>query len=214
MEGTEVRVEGVRKAGPGTVAVELTNPGGEGWGIEPGQFVQVGAPVGDGFVVRHYTVSSPYSESTVEITVGVDPDGELSPVLAELDEGDYVSVDGPFGRAFYEGEDRVVVLAGGPGVGPAVGIGERAADEHGAESVTVVYRDDEPAHTDRLDALRDEGARIEILGDDETLRETVADVVDEGARVFVYGFEGFVSEATEALDAAGYEGEPKVENFG
>ncbi|MFP4175113.1 MAG: ferredoxin--NADP reductase [Halobacteriales archaeon] len=214
MEGTEVRVEGVTEAGPDTVAVELSKP--DGWEISPGQFVQVGAPVGDEFVVRHYTVSSPYAAGSFEITVGVDPEGELSPVLAELDAGDYVSVDGPFGRAYYEDEDRVVVIAGGPGVGPAVGIAERVADDHGAGNVSVVYRDDKPAHADRLDALRDGGATVDLLGDDEPLRDAVADTLDGSAdaQVFVYGFDGFVREASEAVEDAGYDGEPKVENFG
>ncbi len=211
MEGTEVAVDRVRKVGEGTVAVDLPTP--DGWSINPGQFVQVGAPVDDGFVVRHYTVSSPYSGEGFEITVGVDPEGDLSPVLADLDEGEYVSVDGPYGRSYYEDEDSVVVLAGGPGVGPAVGIAERVADEKGAQNAAVVYRDVEHAHVDRLEALRDEGARVVLLDDDEALRGTVADLLD-GAQVFVYGFEGFVQEAAEALDAAGYDGEPKVENFG
>ena len=212
MEGTEVAVEGVRSVGDDTVAIDLSNS--EGWTITPGQFVQVGMPVGDEFVVRHYTVSSPYSDGSFEITVGVDSEGELSPVLAELEPGDYVSVDGPYGRAYYEGEERVVVLAGGPGVGPAVGIAERVADEHGAENVSVVYADDKPAHVERLDALRIRGTSVVILDDDEPLTEAVSETMENDAQVFVYGFEGFLREATEALEEAGYEGEPKIENFG
>ncbi|MDY6779709.1 MAG: FAD-binding oxidoreductase, partial [Halobacteria archaeon] len=69
--------------------------------------------------------SSPRVGEAFEITVGVDPDGDLSPALADLRTGDTVEVDGPYGRVYYEGGDAVV-LAGGPGVGPAVGIGERA----------------------------------------------------------------------------------------
>jgi 3-phenylpropionate/trans-cinnamate dioxygenase ferredoxin reductase subunit len=212
MEGTEVRVEEVHEVGPDTVAVDVSKP--EGWTVTPGQFVQVGAPVEESFVVRPYTVSSPYSDGSFEITVGVDPEGELSPVLAQLHEGDYVSVDGPFGSAEYEGEEEVVVVAGGPGVGPAVGIGERVADEKGAENVAVVYRDEEHAHTERLSRLREKGATVELLGDDEPLRSTVGGVIDEEKQVFVYGFDGFVREAAEAIESAGYDGEPKVENFG
>jgi len=211
MEGTEVAVEGVRSVGGDTVAIDLSNP--EGWEIEPGQFVQVGITVDGEFVVRHYTVSSPHSDSGFEITVGVDPEGELSPHLAELEAGDYVSVDGPYGRAYYEGEDSVVVIAGGPGVGPAVGIGERAAEETGAENVGVVYVDKEPAHTERLDSLREQGATVDVLGNGEALEEAVAETVGDG-QVFVYGFESFLEEATEALEEVGANGEVKVENFG
>lgn len=210
MEGTEVAVDGVREVGGDTVTIELSNP--EGWEIQPGQFVQVGMPVNEDFVVRHYTVSSPYSNGSFEITVGVDPEGKLSPHLAELEAGEFVSVDGPYGRAYYEGEDDVVVIAGGPGVGPAVGIGERAADENGAESVTVVYVDDKPAHTERLDALRQAGARVKVLENGEPLEEAVAEAVGDG-QVFVYGFERFLQEATDALGKTGQK-EAKVENFG
>ncbi|MDZ7688701.1 MAG: FAD-dependent oxidoreductase [Halobacteriales archaeon] len=212
MEGTEVAVEDVRYVGKDTVAIDLSNP--EGWEITPGQFVQVGLSVGDEFVVRHYTVSSPYSDGRFEITVGIDEEGELSPALAGLEPGDYVSIDGPYGRSFYEGEESVVVLAGGPGVGPAVGIGERVADEHGAENASVVYVDDEPAHVERLDALRIRGATVVILDEDEPLDDAVAETVGDEAQVFVYGFESFLEDVKDALDAVGYEGEPKVENFG
>lgn len=211
MEGTEVAVDRVRKVGERTVAIDLPTP--DSWSINPGQFVQIGAPVDEEFVVRHYTVSSPYNDGGFEITVGVDPEGDLSPVLAELNEDDFVSVDGPYGRSYYEGEEPVVVIAGGPGVGPAVGIAERVADEHGAKKASVIYRDVEHAHLDRLEELRDKGARVELLEDDELLRGNL-DGLPDGAQVFVYGFDGFVNEAAEALEAAGYEGEPKVENFG
>ena len=211
MEGTEVAVEDVREVGGETIAIELSNP--EGWKITPGQFVQVGMPVGDDFVVRHYTVSSPYSDGSFEITVGVDPKGELSPVLAELEPGDYVSVDGPYGRAYYEGEGDVVVVAGGPGVGPAVGIAERVADEHDADGVAVVYVDDEPAHVERLDDLRAKGASIDMLDGGKQLSEAVSDAVGD-AQVFVYGFEGFLQEAKDAIEEAGHNGDAKVENFG
>lgn len=213
MEGTEVAVEDVRNVGGDTVAIELSNS--EGWDIKPGQFVQVGLRVNDDFVVRHYTVSSPYSDGSFEITVGVDEEGELSPALAELESGNYVSVDGPYGRAYYEGEERVAVVAGGPGVGPAVGIAERVADEHGADGVTVVYADDKPVHLERLGVLRHEGARITVVGDDEALYTAVAEALDgDGAQVFVYGFENFLEEAKDALEEAGYDGEAKIENFG
>ncbi len=214
MEGTEVAVKDVRDVGGDTVAIDLSNS--PNWEIQPGQFVQVGLSVGEEFVVRHYTVSSPYSDGSFEITVGVDPSGELSPALAALKPDDYVSVDGPYGRSFYEDEERVVVLAGGPGVGPAVGIAERVADEHGAENVSVVYVDDEPAHNERLDTLREDGARIVVVAEDEVgeFDEAVADAVEEGGQVFVYGFEGFLADAEMALKEAGYDGEPKVENFG
>lgn len=215
MDGTEVGVESVKSVGNGTVALSISAP--EGFDPHPGQFVQVARDVDGENVVRHYTLSSAYVDGTFEITVEVDPEGELSPVLASLGESDTVSVDGPYGRSYYEKEKNVVVLAGGPGIGPAVGIGERVANETGGENVGIVYRDSKPAHKERLDALRAEGATIEVVGEGDSLAgpmEEILEAVGTGAQVFVYGFEGFVDESRDVLKGVGYEGEPKVENFG
>ena len=156
--------------------------------------------------------SSPDSAETFEVTVEVDPEGSLSPYLADLEPGATVEVAGPFGDAYYEGEERVVVLAGGPGIGPAVGIGERAVADGG--DVTVVYATDDPVHEDRLADLAAEGATVAITSD--VSGEEVIDLLANNVgQVFVYGFAGFLDEATAALDAANLSaGDAKTENFG
>ncbi|WP_135827970.1 ferredoxin--NADP reductase [Halorussus halobius] len=210
MDGTEVAVRAVESVGPDAVALVLEAPAT--FEARPGQFVQVGATVGGEQVTRHYTLSSPDAEETFEVTVEVDPEGSLSPYLADLESGDTVAVAGPFGDAYYEGEDGVVVLAGGPGVGPAVGIGERALDENA--SATVVYEDDAPIHEERLTALADAGATVAITDDvsDENVLEVLADAQGQ---LFVYGFADFLDRATAALDAAGVDaGDAKTESFG
>ncbi|WP_327053108.1 FAD-binding oxidoreductase [Halomicrococcus gelatinilyticus] len=212
MDATEVEVRAVRDVGPATVALELATPAG--FDARPGQFVQVRGEVDGEAVTRHYTLSSPSAEETFEITVGVDPEGDLSPWLAERDPGDTVGVAGPYGDAYYEDEASVVVLAGGPGVGPAVGIGERAADD--GSDVTVVYRDEEPAHEDRLRALEAEGATVvmttEPLSDDDRVREVLSAA---DGQPFVYGFADFLADAEDALAAAGHDPDAaKAENFG
>ena len=205
----EVTVESVAEVGADTVALDLESP--EGFDAVPGQFVKLTARVDGEHVSRFYTLSSPDVGETFEVTVGVDPEGSLGPWLAES-EGERVRIEGPFGSAHYEGESASLVLAGGPGVGPAVGIGERALAD--GNEVTIVYRDDEPVHRERLDALADEGVTIEFLDEGEALEPTVREHLD-GEQVFVYGFQAFVTEAVDAVEAAG--GNPdaaKVENFG
>ncbi|PSQ29231.1 oxidoreductase [Halobacteriales archaeon QS_9_68_17] len=207
MDATQVTVREVRSVGTDTVALELETP--DGFDAKPGQFVLLRATVDGEEVSRHYTLSSPDVEDTFEITVGVDPDGDLSPWLADLDAGDEVSVEGPFGTVFYEDED-VVLLAGGPGVGPAVGMGERAlADGH---DVAIVYQDDSPAHEERLAELSAGGATVVVT--DGNLDEAVAEVAG-GGQVYVFGFREFADDSLAAVEAAG--GDPddaKVENFG
>jgi 3-phenylpropionate/trans-cinnamate dioxygenase ferredoxin reductase subunit len=223
MDETDVAVRAVREVGEDTVALELETP--SGFDARPGQFVQIRGEVNGEAITRHYTLSSPdvfesdagdspESAETFEITVGVDPEGDLSPWLADREAGDTVGVDGPYGQAYYEGEESVVLLAGGPGVGPAVGIGERAvADGHDA---VVVYQDDAPAHEDRLRALADRGATVVMtdraLADDERVRETLRGATGQ---IFVYGFADFLDAAEEALGESGHDfADAKSENFG
>ncbi len=207
MNATQVPVRNVRTVGDETVALELETP--PEFDAKPGQFVLLRATVGGEDVSRHYTLSSADVEETFEITVGVDPEGDLSPWLADREPGDTVTVEGPFGTVFYEDED-VVLLAGGPGVGPAVGMGERAlADGH---DVAVVYQDDSPAHEDRLATLAAGGATV-IITDGE-IDDAVAEVVD-GGQVYVFGFREFVDDSVAAIDSAGGDSDDaKIENFG
>jgi ferredoxin-NADP reductase len=208
-----VAVTAVRDVGPRTIAIEFESP--SGLDAEPGQFLKLTGEVdGEGYT-RFYTLSSPGVDDTFEITVGIDPEeaGPFSEFLLDLGAGDTVDISGPFGRSFYEGESRVIVLAGGPGIGPAVGIGEAAVAD--GNEAAIVYRTDAPAHEDRLDTLRDAGASVEVTdGDiDDHVDAAVTGAADE--RVFVYGFDEFVDEATAALAAVGVDpDDAKVENFG
>lgn len=208
MEPADVEVVAVTRVGPNTIALELETP--PGFDARPGQFVLVRATVDGEPVARHYTLSSPDTHGTFEITVGIDPEGTMTPWLDTLDPGAHLRIEGPFGRIYYEHEDALVVVAGGPGVGAAVGMGERAIADGGA--VSIVYRDETPAHEDRLAALAAAGATVFIVNDG--LDDAIADVVDAG-QVYVFGFRGFIADVLAAIEAAG--GDPdaaKLENFG
>jgi 3-phenylpropionate/trans-cinnamate dioxygenase ferredoxin reductase subunit len=210
MDGTEVAVRSVETVGNDTIALTLETP--PDFDAAPGQFVQLAATVDGEEITRHYTLSSPEAGETVETTVEVDPEGSLSPYLAELEPGATVEVAGPFGDSYYEGEDSVVLLAGGPGVGPAVGIGERALSEDA--TVTVVYEDDDPAHEARLTALADADATV-VVTDDVSSEDVLEVLADAHGQTFIYGFADFLDRAIAALDAANIDAEDaKTENFG
>lgn len=209
-----VTVTDVTAVGPETVAIEFESP--EAFSAQPGQFVKLLATVDGEEDARFYTLSSPDVVDTFEITVEIDPDesGPFSDQLAGLSAGDTIDMSGPFGSDYYEGEPRVVVLAGGPGIGPAVGIGERAVADGNA--VHLVYRAETPVHETRLAALREAGARVTITTD-EAFAAAVDEAItaDETEQVFVYGFDEFVTAATDAIDAVGGDADAaKVENFG
>jgi ferredoxin-NADP reductase len=211
---TTATVESVEPVGPDTYALRFTAP--DGFAAEPGQFVKLGTEIDGESVARFYTLSSPRVGETFEVTVGIDPDGgDFSAFLADAETGTEMTLSGPYGDQHYDGEARAVVIAGGPGIGPAVAIAERALDE-GAEAA-VVYRDDDVAHADRIDALRDRGAAVRLLDADEALTDAVADALagTDGETVFVYGFADLVADAEAAIDAAGGDADAaKVENFG
>ncbi|KDE58290.1 oxidoreductase [Halostagnicola sp. A56] len=212
MDGTQVRVESVRDVGPGTVAIELESP--QSFDPRPGQFVLLRAAPDGEELARHYTLSSPTAEDTFEITVGIDPDGDLSPWLASLEGGETVTIEGPMGAITYDGSSDIVTVAGGPGVGPAVAIAE-AAQENGRDAA-IVYQDDRPAHRDRLEALEDDGTPVTILEEDatEALAGAVSDHLGEG-QFYVFGFSEFVTTVADSIDDAGGDSDDAlIENFG
>ncbi|RXK48318.1 FAD-dependent oxidoreductase [Halorientalis pallida] len=213
MEDEPVSVAAVTSVGQNAIAIAFESPAD--FSARPGQFVKLVAEVDGERESRFYTISSSDVEDTFEVTVEIDPDGALGPILAELEAGDTVTISGPYGNAYYEDEPRAVILAGGPGVGPAVGIARRTLAD--GNEAAIVYRDDDPIHEDALDDLAAEGVTVHVLDADDDMGEATTEVLshDEGEQVFVYGFADFLDAATTAIDAAG--GNPdaaKVENFG
>lgn len=210
MDETSVTVRGARSVGPDTLAIDFETP--PGFEAEPGQFVQLLADLDGTEVARFYTLSSPSIDDTFEVTVAIDPEGEFGPHLADLEPGDTIRVKGPFGDSYYRGEDQVVVLAGGPGIGPAVAIGERTLLEGG--DVAVVYQDDGLVHEARLSTLADQGAAVFVVTDAFQAGVSGALATVPGA-VFVFGFAEFVEQSKNALVAAGFDlDDGHFESFG
>jgi ferredoxin-NADP reductase len=206
----QASITGVESVGTDTLAVEIEPP--DSFDGRPGQFVLLKAEV-DGTVEQsHYTISSPADEDRVEITVGVDPDGDLGPWLVGADSGTEVTLDGPFGETYYDGEGDVVLLAGGPGVGPAVGIAESAL--RCDSTVTVVYYNDTVAHAKRLERLAEVGATVHLVDEPKAYAAAVAGAVP-AERVFVFGFAEFVAMTETALEPTDIDMDAlAMENFG
>lgn len=210
MEEVSVPVRSVETVGDDVIAITFESP--HDFDGEPGQFVRLSATVDGDVVQRFYTLSSPDTTETFEVTVAIDPDGSLGPWLVDRDPGDSIAVSGPYGDHFYEGEEGVVVIAAGPGIGPAIAIGERTIREGG--TVALVYPDTLEVHGDRLDALAAEGADLVTFEDDLDEAVSRATSTVDGTP-FVYGFESFVSEAVRALENVGIDAtDVKIESFG
>ena len=212
---TTATVSAVESVGRDTYALRFDAP--DGFAAEPGQFVKLGTEIDGESVARFYTLSSPTVGDSFEVTVGIDPEegGEFSAFLAGAEAGTEMTLSGPFGDQYYDSEPRAVVIAGGPGVGPAVAIAERALDD-GAEAA-VIYRDDDVSHADRLDALEARGGAVYLLDAGEALDDAVAEALTglDGETAFVYGFADLVADAEAAIEAAGGDTDgAKIENFG
>lgn len=205
----ETPIVSSESVGVDTVAVTLETPAD--FDGAPGQFVQVSADIDGETESSYYTLSSPTVTDTMELTVAVGGDGTVGAWLADRTPGDTVWFDGPYGNVAYRGESPVLVLAGGPGVGPGVAVGERALPAH---DVTVVYRDDDYVHRDRLDELDAAGATVTYLSPEDAIEPALsAEALDR--QVFVFGFDEFVTDATAAIEAAGGDvSAAAVESFG
>ncbi|MCL9815386.1 FAD-dependent oxidoreductase [Natronocalculus amylovorans] len=208
-----VSVRSTADVGPNTIVIEFDSP--DGFEAQPGQFVKLTGEVNDESYSRFYTLSSPDVTDTFEVTIGIDESegGEFSVHLGTLEAGDELEMSGPFGSDYYEGESRVVVLAGGPGVGPAIGIGDRALAD--GNEAAIVYQDDAPAHEERLAELEARGATVYVVSDgiEDAVEATVSG--ESGEQVFIYGFASFIETAEAALEAIGADpSDAKVENFG
>ena len=211
MDERSLTVAAVRTVGPDAIAIDVETP--DDFAAEPGQFVKLTLAVDGTDESRFYTISSPDVAGEFEMTVGIDPGGEVAPHLADLEAGETVRISGPFGSDYYEGESRAVLLAGGPGIGPAIGIAERALAD--GNEAALVYRDGAPIHEERLDALREQDALVRVLDAEADLTDAVAEATGDGGQVFIYGFADFLDDATMALEAAGVDtDDAKVENFG
>ena len=202
-------VANVEAVGQDTVAIEFETP--DGFEGEPGQFVSVQATVDGVEEAGYYTISSPRVSDVFEVTVAVDPKGALGPWLADREVGDEVEMQGPFGDVQYTGHEPVVVLAEGPGIGPAVGVGERAREAD--RDAILVYYGDQPPHRARLDVLEDDGVTVVVTESFDEVTDVLSSVTDEG--VYVFGFEQFVKDVKAAVDDAGVDPEnAHIESFG
>lgn len=210
MDPVRTEIVAVTDVGPDTIALTFAAP--PGFDARPGQFIQLRLEIHDEFVTRHYSISSPRVSDVFEVTVKIDPDGALTPALRGMTAGDTVLIDGPYGEVYHDGADGVIILAAGPGIGPAVGVAERVLADGG--DAVLIYETGELVHEQRLADFAAAGGDSYIVTAGVSVLAAVSAAMSDG-QVFIYGFEPFVRRARQALDDAG--GDPaaaKIENFG
>jgi ferredoxin-NADP reductase len=107
-------------------------------GHDAGQHVDVRLTAPDGYTaVRPYSIASGPGQRRVELTVELDPDGEVSPYLArEVTVGEQLEIRGPLGGWFVwrpAQTEPVQLIAGGSGLVPLISmLRSRAAAQSSA----------------------------------------------------------------------------------
>lgn len=205
MERTQATIASTRQVAPTMAAVEIETP--PGFEALPGQFVRLGIRTDDADIEGFYTISSPDTTDTFEVTVDAGPENDLGRTLAERETGDRVQVAGPFGDAAYAGGGDVVVLAGGPGIGAAIAICQRAVD--GGHDAALVYRGHRSGVPSQVADLETAGVAVWVVdpaGDPAELADAVGEALaGTDGSLFVFGYAGFVGDAKTAIRLAGHD---------
>ncbi|TDD22519.1 oxidoreductase [Kribbella turkmenica] len=115
-----------------------------------GQHLDVRLTAPDGYrASRSYSVSSDWRGDTIELTVEVVPDGEVSPYLVDVVKvGDQFEVRGPVGGWFVwkpEQEGPVQLIGGGSGIAPLMAMLRAHATSGSTTPVRLIYSVRRPA---------------------------------------------------------------------
>jgi ferredoxin-NADP reductase len=215
--------------------IGLTVPG---WrGHLAGQHIDLKLTAEDGYSAqRSYSLSRPADRERIELTVQEIADGEVSPYLIGLSEGDEIELRGPIGGWFIwrpAEEARVLLVAGGSGIVPLMAMLRQRAVA-GAAHFRLVYSVRSPAdvyYAQELDRLERECDWLQIAlvytrsAAPHTARPPgrvrSADLAPsrriphEGVRIYVCGPTGFVESVTTKLIEQGYQPSAiRTERFG
>jgi ferredoxin-NADP reductase len=167
--------------------------------FKPGQWVSFRFPEG---VSRAYTIASaPQRPEAVQLCVRTGP-GKGGEALRQLEAGDEVSVDGPFGDFFIpDGDTRnVVFIAGDVGIAPVRSNVLHLLAEKDPRKIIVLYEPDQRhiLYAGDFDPLARAGDITHVSGPIEGLIERNRSAIKESL-VLAAGFDPFLDRVKAAL---------------
>ena len=132
---------------------------------DPGQFVMVRVPGGEVFLRRPFGIAG-LSDGCAEVCYKVV--GRGTNALTEASAGAEISVTGPCGKGFEKpaAESTAVLIAGGYGIGPLMGLCRNAPGER-----VIYYGAKAEDHFLYLDELKELGVRTVLATEDGSLGE-------------------------------------------
>jgi ferredoxin-NADP reductase len=203
-----------------------------------GQHVDVRLTAPDGYTaVRPYSVASAPGSGHVEITVEIDPDGEVSPYLArEVSAGEQLEIRGPLGGWFVwrpTQTEPVQLIAGGSGLVPLMSMLRSRGATDSSAPFRLLYSVRRPAAMLYADELLAAGTLDHVSVSFAYTREAPAGWQDPVGRVdaallakstwppaehpttYICGPTAFVETVADLLLAAGHEASRvRTERFG
>ena len=139
-----LRVVRIFEETPNVRTLRLASPDGSEVPFRhfPGQFVTFTVRPIDQAVKRSYTIaSSPTRRDYLEVTVKREEYGTVSSFLHAVHEGDTLQVTGPSGNFTFvgEGANSIVLISGGVGITPMMGVLRYLTDRSWSGSIFFVY---------------------------------------------------------------------------
>jgi ferredoxin-NADP reductase len=198
-------------------------------GHRAGQHADVRLTAEDGYQAqRSYSIASAPERDTLELTVELVDDGEVSPYFVqELRAGDQFELRGPIGGHFtwrVADGGPLLLVGGGSGVVPLMAMLRKARLEGRADLLRVLVSARRPDDLYYADELPGDGVRIvwtRSAPPDEPRRagrmtvDDLASLVRAEQDVYVCGSPAFADAATDRLREAGVpDGVIRVERFG
>ncbi|WP_433168988.1 ferredoxin reductase [Kribbella sp. CA-247076] len=203
----------------------------------PGQHLDVRLTAPDGYQAsRSYSVSSDWRGDTIDLTVELVDDGEVSPYLVDVVKaGDQFEVRGPVGGWFVwkpEQEGPVQLIGGGSGIAPLMAILRAHGASGSAAPVRLLYSVRRPASVIFVSDLKELAASDHVDVRLVYTREAPegeprvgridADVIEQHAftpadapTTYVCGPTPFVETVADLLVAAGHDpARVRTERFG
>ncbi len=142
-------------------------PRPEDFDYKPGQYVLVSLTVEGNVVTKAFSLSSsPTEKDHIEFTKKL-TGHPFSNVLDNMKVGDNAVISGPFGKMTFEGEyAKVVLLSGGIGITPMVGICRYCTDMHLDVNIVLIYSNktkNDLAFMKELDEMMHNNTNIRII---------------------------------------------------